>query len=146
LERFFDTSVLIPAFYKFDPNHHSSALALRSCSREDSFCALRILGEVYAVLTGLPLRSRFTGADGIAVIEQIRAKLTIVSLSEDDYVSALQSVSLTIVGGAAYDALIAQCVVKAQADVLLTWNTRDFTRFGSNIARMVHTPVQFLAR
>jgi predicted nucleic acid-binding protein len=141
LKRFFDTSVLIPAFYKFDTHHDSSAQALRSASREDSFCALRSLGEVYAVLTGLPVRPRITGADGMAILEQIRAKLTVISLSEQEYVSAIESVSETIVGGAAYDALIARCAVKAQADVLLTWNTRDFTRFGFNIAQLVRTPL-----
>jgi hypothetical protein len=95
LKRFFDSSVLIPAFYKFDAHHDSSAKALLSASREDSFCALRTLGEV----------------------------------------------SETIVGGAAYEALIARCAIKAQADVLLTWNTRDFTRFGADISRLVKTPL-----
>jgi len=140
LNRFFDSSVLVPAFYKFDGNHDSSAKSLRSASRDDCFCALRTLGEVYAVLTGLPARPRITGADGMAILEQIRAKLTVISLTEQEYVSVIQSVSGTIVGGAAYDALIAQCAVKAKADVLLTWNTRDFTRFGPGIARLVKTP------
>jgi predicted nucleic acid-binding protein len=99
LKRFFDSSVLIPAFYKFHIHHESSAKAFRSASRDDSFCALRTLGEVYAVLTGLPVRPRITGADGMAVLEQIRAKLTVISLSEQEYVSAIQSVSETVVGG-----------------------------------------------
>ena len=141
MKRFFDSSVLIPAFYKFDAHHESSVKALRSASRDDSFCALRTLGEVYAVLTGLPVRPRISGADGVAILEQIRAKLTVISLSEQEYVSAIQSVSEIVVGGAAYDALIAQCALKAQADVLLTWNTRDFVRFGPNIARLVKTPL-----
>ena len=141
MKLFFDSSVLIPAFYKFDANHSSSAAALRSATREDSFCALRTLGEVYAVLTGMPVRPRFTGADGIAVLEQIRAKLTIISLTEEEYFSAIRSVSDTIVGGAVYDALIARCAIKVQADVLLTWNTRDFIRFGADVAKLVKTPL-----
>jgi predicted nucleic acid-binding protein len=103
---------------------------------------LRTLGEVYAVLTGFSVRPRITGADGMVILEQIRAKVTIISLSEQEYVSAIQSVSETIVGAAAYDALIARCAIKAQADVLLKWNTRDFTRFGANIARLVKTPLE----
>ena len=67
--------------------------------------------------------------------------MTIISLSEDEYFSAIRLVSDTIVGGAAYDALIARCAIKAQAEVLLTWNTRDFTRFGPDIARIVKTPL-----
>jgi predicted nucleic acid-binding protein len=69
----------------------------------------------------------------MAILKQIREKLTIISLSEEEYVSAIQSV---FVGGAAYGALIARCAIKAQADILLTWNARDFTRFGPDIARM----------
>lgn len=144
MKRFFDSSVLIPAFYKFDANHDLRADALRSAGPTDSFCALRTLGEVYAVLTGLPVRPRITGADAMAILKQIREKLTIISLSEEEYVSALQSVSETIVGGAAYDALIARCAIKAHADVLLTWNTRDFTRFGPDIARLVKTPLEMI--
>jgi predicted nucleic acid-binding protein len=86
----------------------------RSASiKEDSFWALRTLGEVYAVLIGLRARPRITGADGMASLEQIREKLTVISLTEEEYVSAIQSVSETIVGGAAYDALIARCATKA---------------------------------
>jgi predicted nucleic acid-binding protein len=140
LKRFFDSSILIPAFYKFDARHDSSAAAFRSASKEDSFCALRTLGEVYAVLTGLPVRPRITGADGMAVLKQIVARLTIVSLTPDEYVAAIDAVSASIVGGAAYDALIAKCAVKAGADILLTWNVRDFMRFGTDVARLVRTP------
>ncbi len=67
--------------------------------------------------------------------------LTVISLTEQEHLSALESVSGTIVGGAAYDSLIPQCAVKASANALLTWNVRDFTRFGHHIARLVKTPL-----
>jgi predicted nucleic acid-binding protein len=142
LKQFFDSSVLIPAFYKFHIHHAPSAQAFLTSSRENSFCALRTLGEVYAVLTGLPVRPRITGPDGIAIVQQILDRLTVIALSEQEYVSALRNISATIVGGAAYDALIAYCAVKSGADVLLTWNIRDFTRFGPGIARLVKTPLE----
>jgi predicted nucleic acid-binding protein len=102
---------------------------------------LQTLGEVYAVLTGMPLRPRISGKDGIAILNQIRHRLTVVSLTEGEYFSALETVSASIVGGAAYDALIAGCAVKAGAEVLLTWNLRDFTRFGE-VAQIVKTPIE----
>ena len=72
----------------------------------------------------------------MSIVKQIRERLTLISLSEQEYVSALEATSSgTIVGAAAYDALIAHCALKAGADVLLTWNVRDFTRFGAAIAR-----------
>ena len=138
---FFDSSVLVPVFYADHPHHEPSAKLFLAAGKED-FCALRTLGEVYATLTGLPIRPRLTGQDGIAILKQIRERLTLISLSEQEYLSALESVSETIVGAAAYDALIAQCAVKAGAEVLLTWNVRDFTRLGPQIARLVKTPLQ----
>ncbi len=43
-------------------------------------------------------------------------------------ISAIRSVSETVVGSAVYDALIAACAVKAGAGVRPTWNSRDFFR------------------
>jgi predicted nucleic acid-binding protein len=141
LKRFFDSSVLVPVFYADHPQHASSAKALLDASRDD-FCALRTLGEVYATLTGLPLRPRITGPEGMRIIQQIRERLTLITLSEQEYVSALElASSRAVVGAAIYDALVARCALKAGADVLLTWNVRDFTRFGSAIARLVKTPL-----
>ena len=62
-----------------------------------------------------------------------------ISLNEEEYVSAIQTVSGSIVGGGAYDALIARCALKAKADVLLTWNERDFVRLGPEVAGLVRT-------
>ena len=79
----------------------------------------------------------------MSIVKQIRERLTLITLSEQEYVSALdQASSGTIVGAAAYDALIAHCALKAGADVLLTWNVRDFTRLGPAVARLVKTPVE----
>ena len=138
---FFDSSVLIPVFYADHAHHESSARAFLRAGNED-FCALRTLGEVYATLTGLPVRPRITGPEGIAIVKRIRERLTLVSLSEQEYVSVLETASPTVIGNAAYDALIAGCAMKADAAVLLTWNVRHFTRLGPNIARLVKTPAE----
>jgi predicted nucleic acid-binding protein len=68
--------------------------------------------------------------------------MTVISLGEQETLSAIESVADTIVGGAIYDALIARCALKARADVLLTWNIRDFMRFGPEVGRIVRTPLQ----
>lgn len=79
----------------------------------------------------------------MSVVKQIRERLTLVTLSEEEYVSALGLASSGgIVGAAIYDALIAHCAVKAQAEILLTWNVRDFARLGSGTARLLKTPLE----
>lgn len=78
----------------------------------------------------------------MGIVKQICERLTLISLSEQEYVSALELASSgSIVGAAAYDALIAHCALKAGADTLLTWNVRDFTRLRPAVARLVKTPL-----
>lgn len=142
MKRFFDSSVLIPVFYAGHPQHSSSAKLFLDAGKDD-FCALRTLGEVYATLTRLPLRPRITGPEAMSIVKQIQQRLTLIALSEGEYLSALELASSgAIVGAAVYDALIAHCALKAEADVLLTWNVRDFSRFGPAIARLVKTPAE----
>jgi predicted nucleic acid-binding protein len=142
LKQFFDSSVLVPVFYADHPQHASSTKLFLTAGKED-FCALRTLGEVYATLTGLPVRPRITGPEGMSIVRQITERLTVVALGEREYISALESAaSGAIVGAAVYDALIAHCALKADAEVLLTWNVRDFTRLGSAIAKISKTPLE----
>ena len=142
MKRFFDSSVLVAVFYADHPQHASSAKLFLEAGKDD-FCALRTLGEVYATLSGLPLRPRITGPEGMSIVKQIQERLTLVTLSEQEYVSALELASSgSVVGAATYDALIARCALKAEADILLTWNVRDFARLGPSIARLIKTPVE----
>ena len=39
-----------------------------------------------------------------------------------------------------YDALIAACALKAEADVLYTWNIGHFLLLGDEVARKLRTP------
>lgn len=139
---FFDSSVLVAVFYANHEHHSASKKAFLAAGTGD-FCARRSLGEVYTTLTGFPLRPRITGPQGIAMVHEIREKLTLVSLSESEYISALQEAALqAVVGNTAYDALIARCAVKAQAAALLTWNVKHFMRLGADVARIVKTPAE----
>ena len=97
---------------------------------------------MYATLTGLPVRPRISGTEGVAIVKQIRERLTVVSLNEQEYISTLEAVSPTIVGNTTYDALIARCATKAGVSVLLTWNVQHFTRLGPEIASLVRTPAE----
>ncbi|MGA7915513.1 MAG: PIN domain-containing protein [Candidatus Acidiferrales bacterium] len=142
MKLFFDSSVLVAVFYGDHPHHSSSAKVFLEADQTD-FCALHTIGEVYSALTGLPVRPRITALDGIRIVKQIRERLSLITLSEQEYVSVLEQASAgSIVGGAAYDALIARCALNAGAKTLLTWNVRDFTRLGSAVAELVKTPLE----
>jgi predicted nucleic acid-binding protein len=144
LKLFFDTSALVPVFYADHPDHDASAQAFLAAPKSQTFCGLHSLGELYAVLTGLPLRPRIRGSVGAEIVRQVRERLTVVSLSEQEYVAAIEAVQESIVGGAVHDAIIAAAAVKCGAEVLLTWNLRDFQRLPLPNANLVKTPRQFL--
>jgi predicted nucleic acid-binding protein len=69
--------------------------------------------------------------------------LTLVPLDESDYFRiAEESAAATLSGGAIYDALLGQCALKAQAETIYTWNTKDFLRLPPSIAGRVKQPDQ----
>lgn len=74
-------------------------------------------------------------------IDDVRKRLTIVSLTEQEYYSTLsQSAGEGILGGTIYDALLARCALKSNCEIIYTWNTTDFTRLGTEVAKRTRTP------
>jgi predicted nucleic acid-binding protein len=137
----FDSSVLVAVFYGDHPHHEPSLRAFLTADKTTACCALRTLGEVFVTLTGLPLRPRITGPEAALMLDEICRRVSLVSLTQQEYRDALSELATTpIVGSATYDFLIAKCAVKEGADVILTWNARDFLRFGAPIASKVRTP------
>jgi predicted nucleic acid-binding protein len=137
---FFDSSVLVPVFYQNHEHHLVSKRLFLGAGKSDS-CSRRSLGEVYATLTGLPLRPRITGPQGMAMANEIARRLTLISLTESEYLSTLELASSRgVVGNTAYDAMIARCAIKSRATTLVTWNVRHFKRLGPEIANLVKMP------
>lgn len=67
--------------------------------------------------------------------------MTLVSLTQGEYIATIEAAP-PVIGGAIYDGLIARCAEKVGAEVLLTWNRRDFIRF-RNVAQIVKKPQEF---
>ncbi len=74
-------------------------------------------------------------------LQDIATRLTSISLEADEYWSVIQKAAdIGIVGGMIYDALLAQCAMKAKAETIYTWNVSHFSRLGLEIAKRVRTP------
>ena len=115
--------------------------AYLSASKNNSGCAAHSLAEVYATLTRFPGKQRMTCEQALLFVDDIRKRLTIVALDEDEYWLAItESVAEGIIGGTIYDTLIARCALKARATIIYTWNLTHFRRLGSEIANRVATP------
>lgn len=141
MKAFLDTSVLVAAFYG-DHEHHdpSFELFLRH-HRRDACCAAHSLAEVYASLTGMPGKHRASADEAMLFLANIRERLTIVTLTDEEYFKAMEaSASAGALGGSIYDALLAHCAMKSHAERIYTWNVKHFKRLGAEIAKRVATP------
>ena len=141
MKAFLDTSVLVSTFYG-DHQHHepSKDLFLRFDKREVC-CASHSLAEVYSTLTGMPGPHRVSGDEALLFLGNIRDRLTIVAMNNNDYFKVLETCAVRgIAGGAVYDAILGQCAHKAEAESLFTWNLKDFRRLGPEIAARLKMP------
>jgi len=131
----------VAAFYG-DHEHHSPSLEVfLRFGKKDACCAAHTLAEIYATLTGRTGKDRVSGDQAMLFLSDIRERLTLVTLNQEEYFRALQaSCSLGVAGGGIYDALLAHCAIKADAESIYTWNLKDFVRLGPAIADRVTTP------
>jgi len=141
VKAFLDTSVLIATFYGQHQFHQPSIALFLRFKRADACIGAHSLAEIYASLTGRNGRDRVSGDEAMLFITDVRERLTIINLDDQEYFAALAaSAALGLAGGAIYDALLAHCALKARARTIYTWNAKDFTRFGPEIAGRVQVP------
>ena len=92
-------------------------------------------------MTRLPGRHRLSGEQVLLFLENIRERLRLIALTGDEYRAAIKDAAATgVVGGTIYDALIARCAMKAEADTIYTWNMRHFRQFGAAIVDRLRMP------
>jgi predicted nucleic acid-binding protein len=142
VKSFLDTSVLVAAFHVEHPHHEPSFDLFVRCQKVDACCGLHSLAEVYGTLTGMRVASRRASGDqALLFIGNICERLSIVGLNEQEYFQALEaSAAAGIVGGAIYDSILGHCALKAGAETIYTWNTKDFlsSRCGELLRRTSH--------
>ena len=141
MRAFLDTSVLVATFYA-DHVHHAASLDLfLRFGKDEACCAAHSLAEVYGTLTGMPPPRRVGGAEALLFLEDVRANLSVVTLNDSEYVEAIRlAASQLVFGGGIYDALLAQCALKANAEAIFTLNAKHFVRLSPRIASLVKAP------
>ena len=141
MKAFLDTSVLVATFYA-DHEHHRASIALfLRFGQNDACCGVHSLAEVYAALTGMPPPRRVSGDQALLFLGNIRDRLTLVALNEQEYFEVTEAAAgVGLAGGAIYDAILGHCALKARAEVIYTWNANDFLRLSQPISGRVRTP------
>jgi len=141
VKAFLDTSVLVATFYADHEHHAPSIEVFLRFDKKNACCGAHSLAEVYAILTGMPAPRRVSGHEALLFLGDIRNHLTLVALNELEYFQvAAASAEAGLAGGAIYEAIQGCCALKAKAQVIYTWNVKDFMRLGPDIGSRVNTP------
>jgi predicted nucleic acid-binding protein len=127
---FFDTSVLVAACQQAHEHYAQAWPALRRVvsGRDKGFMGAHSIAEMYATLTRLPVRPRIHPVEAARIVtENILPHFETVPISKKDY---LQALDLVMSGGwpgaKIYDALLLCCAEKCGAQLIYTFNLRDF--------------------
>jgi predicted nucleic acid-binding protein len=138
---FFDTSVLLPCFFEDHIHHEASLRAFLDVDKTRGCCGAHSLAELYASATRFPGKNRLSGQQALLFIDDVRERLDLVSLTPEEYYSALRDAAgAGVVGGTVYDVLLTFCAVKAKAEFIYTWNVKHFQQFSTDIAQRLRTP------
>ncbi len=141
MRAFLDTSVLVATFYADHERHAASLDLFLRFGRGDACCGAHSLAEVYATLTSMPPPRRVSGEQALLFLGDIRNRLTLVALDEQEYSQMAEAAAAAgLAGGAIYDAILGHCALKAGAETIYTWNAKDFLRLPPAIADRVKTP------
>jgi len=128
----FDTSFLVALFESGHPRHDSVKSTFQSFEPSDAhfYVASHTLGELYAVLTTLPVTPNITPRQARDLIdENVLGSMQVLSISEEDYLKVIDDLAGNHQsGGIIYDALICRIAVKEGVDRLYTLNRSDFRR------------------
>jgi len=141
MKEFFDTSVLVGAFWRGHPNHEASLRLVSAASKKRSACAAHTLAEVYATMTALPVKDVIPPDQALLFVQETRDRCAIVTLTEDEYLDAMERAAARgLTSGRIYDALLLRCAAKVRAEVVYTWNLKHFRTIRPDMTDRIRTP------
>jgi predicted nucleic acid-binding protein len=141
MKEFFDTSVLVAAFRGEHVHHVPSLKRFAAAEKKHSACGMHSLAEVYSVMTSLPIRPMIPPEQALLFVEEICKRLTLVSLSSEEYFTVIQSTaSRGFTGGRIYDSLLLACAAKCKAQAVYTWNLKHYQSLAPDLAPRIQTP------
>ena len=141
MDEFFDTSVLIAAFWRGHPNHDASLKLFAAANKKKSACAAHTLAEVYATMTALPVKQLLPTDQALLLVQEVRDRCTVVTLDEHDYLGTItETAEAGFASGRVYDALLLRCAAKVKAKAIYTWNLQHFRAITPHLAAIIQTP------
>ena len=126
MNAFLDTSVLIPVFYG-DHTHHSASLDVFARCNKDDGSARTAWPSVFR-LTRMPGKHRISCEQTMLFIGDIRERLTIIAMDGDSMANIFRKRRRRVSSRARLRRDPRS--LKADAEIIYTWNVRHFSRFG----------------
>jgi predicted nucleic acid-binding protein len=141
MKEFFDTSVLVAAFRADHIHHVPSLKRFAAAEKRHSACGIHSLAEIYSVMTTLPVKPVIPPEQTLLFVEEVRNRLSLVSLSAEEYFAAIQNAaSGGFTGGRIYDSLLLACAAKCKAQAVYTWNLKHYQSLAPGLAPRIQTP------
>src|SRR5260370_4017851 len=141
MKEFFDTSVLVAAFRGGHVHHVPSLKRFAAAEKRNSACGVHSLAEVYAVMTALPVRPMIPPEQALLFVEEVRNRLTLVSLSAQEYFAAIQNAaSRCLTGVRIYDSLLLACAAKCKAPAVYTQNLKHYQSLAPDLPPRIQAP------
>jgi len=141
MREFFDTSVLIAAFWRGHIHHEPSLLLVASASRAESACALHSIAEVYSGMTALPVKPPIPSEQAFLFVQEVQSRLTLVGLEQHEYLETVQRSSESgVTSGRIYDALLLRAAAKCKAQTIYTWNLKHFRALAPELSSIIRSP------
>jgi len=138
---FLDTSILIAANDSEHKDYIRSVPLLAAATPTTTSCGAHTLAETYAVLSRLPGSKQHRPEFASALVDQMIARMTVVTLTGEEYVETIHSAAKARhAGGMIYDALLLACARKVNAERIYTWNLRHFRMIAPDLADRIMTP------
>lgn len=92
-------------------------------------------------MTALPVRPMIPPEQAMLFVEEIRNRLTLISLSLDEYFAVIRdAASRGFAGGRIYDALLLACAAKCKPHSVYTWNLKHYQSLSSELAPRIQSP------
>jgi predicted nucleic acid-binding protein len=92
-------------------------------------------------MSSLPVTPRIPAEQVMLFVEEVRSRLTLISLDEKEYFQAIQRCAERgWTSGGVYDALLLGCAAKCGAQTILTWNLKHFQLIAPELANRIRTP------
>src|ERR1039457_5749934 len=91
MKGFLDTSVLVPLFYRDHVHHGPSQELFIQFNQSTGCCGAHSLAEVYGTLTRMPGKRRISGQQAMLFIGNLRERLSLVALNNEEYADALRA-------------------------------------------------------